>query len=125
MRRASIGIRELELFCILGVNDEERREEQPVTVTLEFEYDAETASRRDDIREAINYDRVVSMVSEHITWQKYQLMEAACGGIISMLRDAYPELLMIRVEVAKPKAVARAKESYCRMVWAVPGGGQA
>jgi dihydroneopterin aldolase len=91
---------------------------------VEFEYDAEAASRRDDLREAINYDRVVSMVTEHITWQKYQLMEAACGGILSMLRDAYPELLTITIEVAKREAVPAAKESYCRMVWSVPGGGQ-
>jgi dihydroneopterin aldolase len=51
-------------------------------------------------------------------------MEAACGGILSMLRDAYPELLTITIEVAKREAVPAAKESYCRMVWSVPGGGQ-
>ena len=124
MRRASIGIRELEVSCILGVNDEERTRKQPVKIMGEVEYDAEGSSRRDDIREGINYDRVVSMVTEHITWQKYQLMEAACGGILSMLRDAYPELLTITIEVAKPEAVPAAKESYCRMVWSVPGGGQ-
>lgn len=125
MRRATIGVRELELLSVLGVNDDEREREQPIRISLEFEYDAEAASRRDDIREAINYDRVVSMVTEHITWQKYRLMEAACGGVISMLRDAYPELLTIEIEVAKPQAVPVARESYCRMVWAVPGRGQA
>lgn len=124
MRRAAIGIRELEIQCILGANEEERTREQPVKVSLELEYDAQNAARRDNIKEAINYDRVVSMVSEHIRWQKYQLMEAACYGILSMLQDAYPELLMIRVEIAKPEAVPAARESYCRMVWTVPGGGQ-
>ncbi|MFP4409228.1 MAG: dihydroneopterin aldolase [Spirochaetaceae bacterium] len=121
MRRATVGVRELEISCILGVNEEERSREQPVRISVEFDYDAQAASRRDDIREAINYDRVVSMVTEHLIWQKYKLMEAACGGILSMLRDAYPELLSITIEVAKPRAVAGAKESYCRMVCSLPG----
>ena len=124
MKKAAIGVRELEVPCILGVNEDERTREQPVRVSLELEYDAQSAARRDDIREAINYDRVVAMVTEHIRWQKYNLMEAACYGILSMLQDAYPELLMIRVEVAKPEAVPAARESYCRMVCTVPGGGQ-
>ena len=122
MRRATIGIRELEISCILGTNEEERIAEQSVRVTLDFDYDAESAARRDDLKAAINYDRVVKMVREHLSWQKYRLMEAACGGIIAMLQDAYPELLTIRVEVAKPQAIPDAKESYCRMVWSVPGG---
>ena len=123
MRKAAIGVRDLELSCILGTNDEERVREQPIRVTLEFEYDAENATRRDSIRDAINYDRVVAMVTEHLRWQKYHLLEAACGGIISMLQDAYPELLTIRVEVGKPRAVPDARESYCRIVWSVPGSG--
>ena len=124
MRKATVGIVELEVPCILGVKEEERSREQPVRINLEVEYDAENAALRDDIREAINYDRVVCMVTEHIRWQKYNLMEAACYGILSMLQDAYPELLMIKVEVAKPEALPTARESFCRMVWTVPGGGQ-
>ena len=123
MRRATIGIRELEVSCILGTNEEERTAEQPVRISLEFDYDAETAARKDELKAAINYSRVVNMVREHISWQKYGLMEAACAGIIGMLQNAYPELLTIRVEIAKPQAVPEAKESYCRMVWSVPGGG--
>lgn len=123
MRAATVGIRDLEIVCILGVNPEERENPQRVLVSVEFEYDAEDAARRDEIRDAVNYDRVLRMVSEHMGWQKYRLMEAACGGIISMLRDAYPELLTIQVEVAKPEAVPQARESYCRMVWNVSAGG--
>ena len=124
MRRARVGVRDLRVECILGTKEEERIREQPVLVSLEFEYDAEPAAKRDNITEAINYDRVVSMVTEHLMWQKYQLMEAACGGVISMLQDAYPELLVIRIEISKPLAVPTAQASYCTMSWTVPGGGQ-
>lgn len=124
MRKAAVGVRELEISCVLGVNPEERERNQRVVVSVEFEYDAEAAARRDDIRDAINYDRVVRMVREHMSWQKYGLMEAAASGIISMLQDAYPDLLMIEVEIAKPEALPEARESYCRMIWSVPGSGQ-
>ncbi|MFW6215525.1 MAG: dihydroneopterin aldolase [Alkalispirochaetaceae bacterium] len=121
MKRVTVGLRELELRCILGIKEEERLREQRVLVDLAFDYDGEAASRRDDIREAIDYARVVAMVREHLIRQKYKLLEAACAGIIGMLQDAYPLLLTIEIEVRKPDAFEDVGESYCRMAWKVPG----
>lgn len=113
--RATLGVEKIDVRCILGVHDEEREEEQRVRVAFEIDYDISRAARSDAIGDAIDYDRVTEMVSEHLIWHKYQLLEAAAAGIVEMLAQAYPFIDRVMIEIRKPDALADDAEGYLRL----------
>jgi len=113
--RATLGVEHIDVRCILGALDDEREEEQSIRVTFEIDYDIARASRSDALGDAIDYDRVVEMVTEHLIWHKYRLLEAAAAGIVEMLAQAYPFIDRVMIEIRKPEALPGDAEGYLRL----------
>ena len=57
-------VQDLEVQCRLGVFEWEQANPQTVWIDLELAIDAAKAAVRDDVREAIDYSRLVGLVQE-------------------------------------------------------------
>lgn len=113
--RATLGVDAIDIECVLGVYDAERTLPQRVRVSFEIDYDISQAVRTDELKDALDYNRIVEMVSEHLTWHKYQLLEAAAAGVVEMLAQAYPFIERVMIEIRKPDALPGGAEGYIRL----------
>jgi len=59
-----IRIHELEVWTHLGLPEEERLEEQQLSVTVEIFTDTTPTAKKDDISNAIDYDTVAKRIQE-------------------------------------------------------------
>jgi len=108
------GLHNLRIDCIVGIHPHERENPQPVLLDLEVDYDFAQAASSDDITHAVDYDRVVRMVTELIQSRRFHLIEAMAEAVAAMLLEAVPVIDCVRLEIRKPAAVPAADNSF---VW--------
>ena len=109
------GLHNLRIDCIVGVYPHERETTQTVFLDLELTYDFAPAAASDAIADAVDYDRVVSMVTELIQTRRFQLLEAMAEATAAMLLDRVPALRAVGLEIRKPEAVPAAANSFVRI----------
>lgn len=99
-----IFLREIEVACVIGVNDWERKVEQIVRIDVELETDLTRACAQDDIRETVDYkqirDRIVSTVKEARCFLIEALAERVAEACL-----ADPRVAAVRVRLDKPGAL--------------------
>ncbi len=103
-----ILISDLAARCIIGVNDEERREKQDIVINLNLYADLSKACKSDRFEDTVDYrdmkKRIVKMVEE----SRYFLVEALAEAIAEIcLSD--PKVVEARVRVEKPSALRFAR----------------
>ena len=94
--------------CIIGVNDDERREKQDVVINVVLSADLRTAGKSDRFEDAIDYraikKRIVAMVED----SSYHLVEALAERIAEIcLEDSRVQQAQVTVE--KPTALRFAR----------------
>jgi len=109
------GIQDLRIDCIVGIHPHERERAQTVTLDLELDYDFGPAAASDGIADAVDYDRVVAMVTELIQRRQFQLIETMAEATAAMLLDQVPPVEAVRLEIRKPAAVPSAAHSFVRV----------
>ena len=70
-----IIIEELELRCQIGVTEEERAQAQRITVSLNLTTTRDFNGMRDDFRNAVDYQKVVSGMQEFAAAKPRRLVE--------------------------------------------------
>ena len=71
-----ILINNLELFCIVGINNWERITPQKIVIDLEIETNLNLSIETDDISKTVNYRTLVKNIIKIIGNSKYKLIEA-------------------------------------------------
>jgi FolB domain-containing protein len=103
-----ILISDLAVRCIIGVNEEERRERQDVVINLAIYADLRKAGQSDRFEDAVDYraikKRIVSMVEN----SRYYLVEAMAEAIAKICLD-HPAVTKVQVRVDKPGALRFAR----------------
>lgn len=103
-----ILISDLTVRCIIGVNEEERRERQDVVINLAIYADLRKAGRSDRFEDAVDYrafkKRIVSMVEN----SQYYLLEALAEAIAQICLE-HPAVTKVQVRVDKPGALRFAR----------------
>lgn len=103
-----IEIKDLLLRCIIGINDEERRDRQDVLVNLRLWADLRRAAAGDRIEDTVNYRTLTKQVIEHVENSKYFLLETLAERILAIcLQDA--RVARAQVSVQKPGALRFAR----------------
>jgi dihydroneopterin aldolase len=101
--RAVILIKDLRLFGHHGVYEKEKREGQPFVIDLEIEADIVDATRRDHLKDTVDYGQVVNRVARIVEEESFDLIEALAEKIATeLLREE--KIKKVSVTVKKPEA---------------------
>jgi len=103
-----IIISDLRARCILGVNDDERREKQDVAVNISIYADLRQAGRTDRFEDAIDYRAIKKRVLGLIEESKFFLLEALAEAVANTCLST-PGIVKVQVRVDKPSALRFAK----------------
>ena len=96
----TLTLHEITIECRIGVEEWERAIPQPIWVDLELSIDAARAARRDDVRQAVDYGRVVAAVIEVARSESYRLIETFAEAIASRVLAEF-SVPRVRVRVRK------------------------
>lgn len=103
-----IIITDLRSRCIVGINEDERREKQDVTINLSIYGDFRTPGRTDRFEDAVDYRAIKKRVLSLVESSKYFLLEALAEAVASICL-ATPGVMKILVRVDKPTALRFAR----------------
>ena len=99
-----IFIRDLEMWCIIGVNDDEREKEQKVIINIELECGLGRAGQTDNLADTLNYRSLNKRIMEAVASSRYFLVEALAEMIAGLcLEDKRVEAASVAVD--KPGAL--------------------
>ena len=104
----TIIIEEIELFCIIGVNQWERETPQRILVDLVLETDLSSSIKTDKIANTVNYRDVVKKISRLVKNSNYKLIESLAGTLADECLSE-PLVTGVTVTVKKPGAVRFSK----------------
>ncbi len=103
-----IIITDLQTRCVVGINDEERRDKQDVTINLSIYGDFQAVGRSDRFEEAVDYRALKKRILVLVEESKYFLLEALVEAVaIECL--ATPGVRKARVRIDKPSALRFAR----------------
>ena len=103
-----ILIKDLHLRTIIGINEEERRNQQDVLINIVLEADTRAAGASDQIEDAVNYRTITKRVIKLVEGSQFLLVEKMAAEIAGIcLDDVRVEAATVRVE--KPGALRFAR----------------
>ena len=103
-----IVINDLRSRCVVGINEEERREKQDVTINLALYGDCRKPARSDRFEDAIDYRAIKKRVLTVVESSSYFLLEALAEAVADACL-AGPGVVKVRVRVDKPQALRFAR----------------
>ncbi len=96
----AIIIRDLEIFCCVGVYDAEREKPQRLLVSVEMATDLSAAAVKDELRWSIDYDAVCKCIENISKERNWNLIETLAVEIAeTIMREFVP--VSVTVEVRK------------------------
>ncbi len=103
-----ILISDLAARCIIGVNEEERREKQDVLINLILYADLSKACKSDRFEDTVDYRNIKKQIMKMVEESRYFLVEALAEAVAKIcLSD--PKIVKARVRVEKPSALRFAR----------------
>jgi len=103
-----ILLKDLTARCIIGINEEERREKQDVTVNVVLWADARKAGRSDRFEDAVDYRGIKKKIIALVEGSEYHLIEALAESIAELCLDDL-RVEQVQVTVEKPFALRYAR----------------
>lgn len=101
-----ILILNLEVRCLIGTFPHERTKKQSVFFDLELPSDAAKPAERDDLREALDYDRLTRRLREYAGTTRFFLIETLAERSAALLLKEFG-LSRIKITIWKPGAVKK------------------
>ena len=93
-------IHEIAAECRLGVYAWEQERPQTIWIDLELTIDAARAAAQDDVRQAIDYAKLVDAVKQLVGREPYHLLETVAGRVAAMILEQF-ETTTVTVQVRK------------------------
>ncbi|MCJ7457869.1 MAG: dihydroneopterin aldolase [candidate division Zixibacteria bacterium] len=103
-----ILISDLSARCIIGINQEERREKQDVVINLIIFADLGKAAKSDRFEDSVDYRALKKKVLSIVEGSKYYLLEALAESIAEICLEQ-PGVVQVQVRVDKPSALRFAR----------------
>ncbi len=115
MRPGVIGIRDLEIFCVIGILQEERHRVQAVRVDVEVACDISRSVASDDAADTLDYATLAAEVTAFLQEKQFGLLERAAHELCDDILRRHPIVRTVRVEMRKPGAIAGPAVPYVRL----------
>ncbi len=103
-----IFLERLEVPCIIGIYDWERKIKQKVWIDLEMPADARRAAAKDSIEATLDYKGLAKRTLQFVSESKFQLIETLAEKLAAVLLKEF-KLPELRLRVSKPGAVRGSK----------------
>ena len=104
-----IFLRGLEVECIIGFIDWERRIKQRVQIDLEMPVDCARAARSDDVVDTLDYKRVAKRVIAFVEASEFMLVETMAHRMAMMILEEFG-IEWIRIWINKPGAIRGSRD---------------
>ena len=98
-------------MCNIGVSQEERAKKQNIVVDAELFLNIRNASATDDIKQAVNYSEIHSLIKKIAEKKEYKLIEALAENIAEEILKNY-QVKKVIIHVKKPMALAKKNVKY-------------
>jgi FolB domain-containing protein len=103
-----ILIKDLFARCIIGINEEERREKQDVVINVEISADLKKACLTDRFEDTVDYRSIKKKILAMVESSTFFLIEALAEKIAGICLDG-KGVESVRVVVEKPSALRFAR----------------
>ncbi len=100
-----IFIRDLLVRGIVGINEDERSNQQDIVINVTMSVDTARAAASDDIADAVNYRTVAKAIIAHVEKGSPMLVERLAEEIANLCLAADPRIADVEVDVEKPGAL--------------------
>jgi len=104
-----IFLRGLEVECIIGFIDWERRVKQTVVIDLELPVDCRAASIRDEVEDTLDYKKVAKRVIAFIEASEFKLVETLANRLAMTLLEEFG-IEWVRLSINKPGAIRGSRD---------------
>jgi 7,8-dihydroneopterin aldolase/epimerase/oxygenase len=104
-----IFLRGLEVECIIGFIDWERRVKQTVVIDLEVPVDCRAASVRDEVEDTLDYKKVAKRVISFIEAAEFKLVETLANRLALTLLEEFG-MEWVRLSINKPGAIRGSRD---------------
>jgi len=104
-----IFLRGLEVECIIGFIDWERRVKQTVVIDLELPADCRAASIRDEVEDTLDYKKVAKRVIAFIEASEFKLVETLAHRLAMTLLEEFG-IEWVRLSINKPGAIRGSRD---------------
>ncbi|EJD6663441.1 bifunctional dihydroneopterin aldolase/7,8-dihydroneopterin epimerase [Providencia sp. CRE-3FA-0001] len=104
-----VFIEQLSVITTIGVYDWEQDIEQKLVLDIEMEWDNQRASMSDNVEYCLDYAQVSQAIISYVEENKFGLVERVAEEVAQLLLTQFKSP-WVRIRVAKPGAVARARQ---------------
>ncbi len=104
-----ILIKDLSVSGLIGINPDERINEQQILVNATLWADTRPAAISDDIADAANYRTITKALIAHIEHGKPMLVERLVQELADICFDLEPRVQEVEMTVEKPGALRHAR----------------
>ena len=105
---AIIRITDLNVRALIGTHPWERVNKQDLIINILLEYDAAKAAKSDCLKDALNYEAVVTRAIKAVERSRYLLLEKLAAKLLEVIM-ADIRIKKAVVKLDKPQAVPQAK----------------
>lgn len=100
----AVHIRQLEVRCVIGTYPHERTKKQSVYFDIDLPCDAARPAKNDDLRQALDYDRLTRRLREFAGMTKFFLIETLADRAADLIVREFG-VRQVRITIWKPGAI--------------------
>ena len=104
-----IFLRGLEVECIIGFIDWERRVKQRIQIDLELPVDCTRAARSDDVVDTLDYKSVAKRVIAFVEASEFMLVETMAHRMAMLILEEFG-IEWVRISINKPGAIRGSRD---------------
>jgi len=103
-----VFIEALEIECVIGIYDWERKIKQPIAFDIEMDFDNCIPAASDDIADTLDYKAVSKRLIEFVSASSYGLVETLAERCCEIILGEF-KVARVRLKLSKIGAVRGAK----------------
>jgi dihydroneopterin aldolase len=105
----TIFLRGLEIECLIGFIEWERRIRQKVVIDFELPVDCRRAAERDDVADTLDYKKVSKRIIAYVGASEFQLVETLAHRVALLVLEEFG-VEWIRLSINKPGAIRGSRD---------------
>ena len=103
-----VFIEALEIECVIGIYDWERKIKQPIVLDIEMAFDNRIPAESDNIEHTLDYKAVSKRLMQFVGDSSYGLVETLAEQCAAIILNEF-NVAWVRLKLAKPGAVRGAR----------------